>query len=52
VNILHIISSMNPAGGGPIEGIKQLGTSLMALGHRVEVASLDPPAAPYLAQRR
>jgi glycosyltransferase involved in cell wall biosynthesis len=50
VNILHIISSANPAGGGPIEGIKQLGATLMAQGHHVEVASLDAPDAPFLAQ--
>jgi glycosyltransferase involved in cell wall biosynthesis len=50
VKILHIISSMNPAGGGPIEGIKQLGTTLMSQGHQVEVASLDPPGAPFLPQ--
>jgi glycosyltransferase involved in cell wall biosynthesis len=50
VKILHIISSVNPAGGGPIEGIKQLGTTLVAQGHRVEIASLDPPDAPFLAQ--
>jgi glycosyltransferase involved in cell wall biosynthesis len=50
VKILHIISSVNPAGGGPIEGIKQLGATLMSQGHPVEVASLDPPGAPYLAQ--
>src|SRR5258705_376262 len=25
MKILHIICSVNPAGGGPIEGIKQLG---------------------------
>ncbi len=41
---------MNPAGGGPIEGIKQLGSSLVAERHQVEIASLDPPDAPYLAQ--
>src|SRR5208283_824591 len=50
MNILHVISSVNPAGGGPIEGIKQLGTTLVADGHRVEIASLDPPDAPYLGQ--
>jgi glycosyltransferase involved in cell wall biosynthesis len=50
VKILHIISSVNPAGGGPIEGIKQLGTTLVAQGHRVEIVSLDPPDAPFLAQ--
>lgn len=50
MNILHIISSVDPAGGGPIEGVKQLGTALMAQGHRVEIASLDPPGAPFLKQ--
>ena len=32
MKILHVISSVNPAGGGPIEGIKQLGTSLESAG--------------------
>src|SRR4029077_14275359 len=50
VNILHVISSVNPVAGGPIEGVKQLGATLMSSGHRVEVASLDPPAATFLAQ--
>jgi glycosyltransferase involved in cell wall biosynthesis len=50
MKILHVISSVNPAGGGPIEGIKQLGTSLTGAGHRVEVASLDHPDAPYLKE--
>lgn len=50
MNILHIISSVNPASGGPVEGIKQLGTALISAGHRVEIASLDPPDAPFLAQ--
>jgi glycosyltransferase involved in cell wall biosynthesis len=50
VKILHIISSVNPAGGGPIEGIKQLGTTLTDQGHSVEIASLDPPDAPFLKQ--
>jgi glycosyltransferase involved in cell wall biosynthesis len=50
MKILHVISSVNPAGGGPIEGIRQLGTTLTSQGHGVEIASLDPPDAPYLAQ--
>jgi glycosyltransferase involved in cell wall biosynthesis len=45
VNILHVISSVNPAGGGPVEGVKQLGSTLINQGHRVEVASLDAPGA-------
>jgi glycosyltransferase involved in cell wall biosynthesis len=50
LKILHIISSVNPVYGGPIEGVKQLGTILIDKGHRVEVASLDPPDAPFLKE--
>ena len=50
MNILHIIGSVNPAGGGPIEGINQLGTSMESAGHRVEIASLDAPDAAFLKQ--
>ena len=50
VNILHVISSVNPRGGGPIEGVQQLGMTLVGSGHRVEIASLDPPGATYLKQ--
>jgi glycosyltransferase involved in cell wall biosynthesis len=50
MNIIHVISSVNPAAGGPIEGVKQLGSALRSQGHHVEVASLDPPDAPYLKQ--
>jgi glycosyltransferase involved in cell wall biosynthesis len=48
MRILHIISSVSATGGGPIEGVKQLGTILTHSGHHVEVASLDDPAAPFL----
>jgi glycosyltransferase involved in cell wall biosynthesis len=48
MRILHIISSVNPAGGGPIEGIKQLASISTFAGHEVEVASLDAPDAPHL----
>jgi glycosyltransferase involved in cell wall biosynthesis len=50
MKILHIISSVNPAGGGPIEGVKQLGTTLVACGHRVEIASLDAPEMPWVGE--
>ena len=43
LRILHVISSVNPAHGGPIEGVKQLGLVNCAAGHRIEVASLDDP---------
>ena len=50
VNILHLISSVDPTGGGPIEAVKQLGTTLESAGHRVEIASLDAPDSTYLEQ--
>ena len=49
MKILHIISSVNPANGGPIEGVKQLGRILVEMGHQVEVCSLDAPDAPWVA---
>jgi glycosyltransferase involved in cell wall biosynthesis len=43
--------SANAADGGPVEGVKQLGTTLVATGeHHVEVATLDDPKAPWVAE--
>ena len=48
MRLLHIISSIDPHGGGPIEGIKQRGLFLQALGHQVEVLCLDDPIQPWV----
>ena len=48
MRILRLIRSTNPQGGGPIEGIRQVAREIIRLGHSVEVASLDPPSAPWL----
>lgn len=48
VKILHLIHSVNPAVGGPIEGIKQLAIAKTRIGWRVEVACLDAPDSPWL----
>jgi glycosyltransferase involved in cell wall biosynthesis len=48
MKILHIIQSVNPAGGGPIEGIRQLSAVAVQAGHKVEIASLDAPGSPWL----
>src|ERR1700689_2759402 len=50
MKILHVISSVNPAARGPIDGIRQLGSTLERQGHRAEIVSLDPPDAAFLAQ--
>jgi glycosyltransferase involved in cell wall biosynthesis len=43
MNILHFISSVDPATGGPVEGLKQRIAIYDSGGHDVEVASLDAP---------
>lgn len=47
-NLLQIIRSLNPVGGGPIEGVRQVTPHLAALGVSTTVASLDPPDSPWL----
>ena len=46
--ILHCISSVNPQGGGPIEGLKQLSAVNAQQGHTVEVLTLDSPDDPWV----
>jgi glycosyltransferase involved in cell wall biosynthesis len=47
---LHVINSVNPAAGGPVEGLTQLERVLREQGHVTEIASLDDPASPWVAQ--
>jgi glycosyltransferase involved in cell wall biosynthesis len=46
VKILHVTHSIDPRGGGPIEGIRQLIPALAAHGIATEVLSLDAPGCP------
>jgi len=48
MKILHLVSTVDPRAGGPVEGVRQSGLAMAALGHSVEVASLDPIDAPYV----
>lgn len=43
MKILHVISSVDPKNGGPVEGIKQLYSPLTAIGVSVEVVCCDAP---------
>lgn len=49
MRVLHLIASVNPAGGGPIEGILRLAESDRDLGITREIASLDAQTDPWLA---
>jgi glycosyltransferase involved in cell wall biosynthesis len=46
---LHVIPSVDPSLGGPIEGVIQLGRQMGLAGHSVSVVSCDDPAAPHVA---
>lgn len=48
MRILHLISSVDPAHGGPIEGVTNLGAANTRAGHVVEVATLDSSDAPFV----
>ena len=43
MRILHVIPSIDPASGGPVEGIKQFCHIYRSGGHEVEIASMDSP---------
>lgn len=48
LRILHAIGSVNPASGGPLEGVKQLAKINTSYGHTVEVLTLEDPASPWV----
>lgn len=50
MKILQLISTLDPANGGPVEGLRQMAKALQNLGHCVEVATLDGEDAPWLAE--
>jgi glycosyltransferase involved in cell wall biosynthesis len=47
--LLHVLRSLDPAQGGPAELVRQLCAAHAAMGGSSEVATFDPPGAPYLA---
>jgi glycosyltransferase involved in cell wall biosynthesis len=49
MRLLHIIPTVNPQGGGPMEGVRQRGLHLQAMGHTIEVLTLDDPAAAFVS---
>lgn len=48
MRILHVIPSMDPASGGPCQGIRNLDQALKESGVHREVVSLDNPTAAFL----
>lgn len=50
MKFLHVIGSMNPRGGGPGMGIRNLATHALEQGHALEVVCLDDANSDYLAE--
>jgi glycosyltransferase involved in cell wall biosynthesis len=50
MKLLHVLPSVNPMGGGPMEGVRQRGIRLLQLGHEVEVVTLDDPDADFVRE--
>ena len=48
MKILRVISSVNPAAGGPINGLVNSSNELLKLGHEIDVLSLDDPTSVWI----
>ena len=48
MKILHVISSLNPVGGGPAETLRQFIPVLIDMGHELTTVSLDPEDALWI----
>jgi len=49
LRILHVIRSLRPESGGPMEGIRRLALIARQQGYELETVSLDSPGEPFLA---
>ena len=47
VKVLHVIASLDPSGGGPMEGLRQIARAAQAWGETTTVACLDAPGQKY-----
>jgi glycosyltransferase involved in cell wall biosynthesis len=47
MRLLSVITSLNPAHGGPVECVLQLQRNFTKLGHSLDIATMDNSAAPW-----
>jgi glycosyltransferase involved in cell wall biosynthesis len=52
VKVLHVIASVDPRSGGPIEGVFSSSEVWFNHGHERHIVSLDPPSAPWVSKAR
>src|SRR5579863_408206 len=49
MKILHVMRTLDPAWGGPVEGARNLTSQALLRGYGVEILCADDPASPWLA---
>ena len=49
MRLLHVVRSLDPVHGGPIEAVRLMTQALLDQGHQVEIASLDDPSDPRVS---
>lgn len=52
MNILHVIRTLDPAWGGPVEGVTNIVAKATSLGHSAEITCLDEPQSSWLRNIR
>jgi glycosyltransferase involved in cell wall biosynthesis len=52
LRILHVIRSIDPRGGGPIEFANSISDEWIALGHHCDILTLDSPTDPVVTNSR
>ncbi|RYZ60934.1 MAG: glycosyltransferase, partial [Chitinophagaceae bacterium] len=50
MKILHVIASLNPEHGGPMQGLRNYLPEIYNMGYRNEVVCLDDPAEPHIGK--
>jgi len=50
MKLLHVLPTIDPESGGPIEGVRQSGLYLQSCGHSVEVVTLDEPGRAFIQE--
>jgi len=48
MKLLHVLASVDPSAGGPMEGVRQRGLRLQQLGHSVDIVTLDDPKQQFV----
>ncbi|RZL96558.1 MAG: glycosyltransferase [Variovorax sp.] len=48
MRLLHLIASVDPRGGGPVEGMLRIHAELQRMGHQGDILCLDAPDAPHV----